>query len=97
MHLLATNFKTLKALIYKDLVNYSPPPFYPPYACIIFDNRFCIKYAFRKCQQLSGFSFSRVRIFITHYLYNTHVKIFKYLISENCCKLLELWPPKLNF
>ena len=59
-----------------------PPPllnlvnFFPRYACIISDKQFCMKYAFQKCQQLTGFSFSRVRICITHYLYNTHVKNF---------------------
>ena len=59
----------IRASHFSDLVNHSPPPLWtlltipPPYACIIFDNHFCIKYAFQKCQQLSGFSFSRVRVF----------------------------------
>ena len=47
-----------------DLVN-CPPVFercsLSPYVRI-FDNYFCIKYAFQKCHQLIGFSFSRVRI-----------------------------------
>ena len=45
----------------------------------------------QNCQHLNGFSFSRLRICITHYLYNTHVTNFKYIyiFSENCFKLLK--------